>query len=76
MKILFLGYDREQTSLIGFLLKEGHEVSHCSSLINLDYFKKFDFVVSFGYRHIIKEDVINYFGNKIVNNFILYYLDK
>jgi len=67
MKILFLGYDREQTSLIDFLSKEGHEVSHCSSLINLNYFKKFDFVVSFGYRHIIKEDAINYFGNKIIN---------
>lgn len=67
MRILFLGYDKNQTSLIDFLSEEGHEVSHYSAAANLNYFKKFDFVISFGYRHIIKKDVIDYFGNKIIN---------
>ena len=67
MRILFLGYNNKQTSLIDFLSEKRHEVTHYSAAADLDYFKKFDFVISFGYRHIIKEDVINYFGNKIIN---------
>jgi len=67
MRILFLGYNDKQTSLIDFLSEKGHEVSHCSAAADLDYCKKFDFVISFGYRYIIKKDVIDHFRNKIIN---------
>ena len=34
--------------------------------INLDLVKEFDFIISFGYRYIIKKDIINHFQKKII----------
>jgi methionyl-tRNA formyltransferase len=40
--------------------------------INLDLVKEYDFIISFGYRYIIKKDVINHFQKKIINCHISY----
>tara|TARA_B100000674_G_C37742696_1_gene869671 strand:+ start:209 stop:751 length:543 start_codon:yes stop_codon:yes gene_type:complete len=53
MKILFLGYDKKKTSLINFLEKRGHKVKHTLDKVN--DFSAYDFVISFGYQHIIKK---------------------
>jgi hypothetical protein len=67
MKILFLGYSKSETSLIDFLENEGHVVNHTSDKISVEFVSKFDFVVSFGYRHIIKRDIIDVCDGKLIN---------
>mgnify|MGYP001273890979 CR=1 FL=1 len=52
MKILFLGYNKNQTSLINFLEQRGHKVKHTSYKVN--DFSMYDLVISFGYQHLIK----------------------
>lgn len=54
--ILFLGYNREQTSLIDFLEADGHNVI-CQDQ-PVDSLEGYDLVVSFGYRFILGGDVI------------------
>jgi len=72
MKILFLGYNQEQTSLINFLKNKGYEVFHYQDKINLEFCLNFDYIISYGYRYIIKKDIINHFKNKIINLHISY----
>ena len=67
MKILFLGYNSTQTKLITHLQSEGHMITHDSDKIDVKYVSNFDFVISFGYRHIIKPDVIKKCGGKLIN---------
>ncbi|MFJ6264933.1 formyltransferase family protein [Lysinibacillus xylanilyticus] len=72
MNILYLGPYRE-----GFCSK----LQNCSEgiyrteeKIALDFIKlnKFDFVISYGYRHIISKEIIEYMQNKIINLHISY----
>lgn len=72
MKILFLGYDRFQTSLIDFLESNHNEVHHSSEKVNSEFTSEFDWVVSFGYRHIISKKVIDSVDGKIINLHISY----
>lgn len=72
MKILFLGYNQERTSLIDFLKDKGYEVFHYQDKINLEFCLDFDYIISYGYRYIIKKDIINHFKNKIINLHISY----
>ena len=67
MKILFLGYNTENTSLIGFLINKGHDVVHQENKIDLNFSRNFDFIISFGYRHLISSDITEHFGKKIIN---------
>ena len=55
MKILFLGYNNTQTSLINFLEDKNYNVEHYSDKIDLNYCQDFDFIISFGYQHIINK---------------------
>tara|TARA_B100001250_G_C19794302_1_gene788059 strand:- start:713 stop:1927 length:1215 start_codon:yes stop_codon:yes gene_type:complete len=67
MKILFLGYNNTQTSLINFLEDKNYNVEHYSDKIDLNYCQDFDFIISFGYQHIINKKIINHWKNKIIN---------
>ena len=67
--ILFLG--NENNSIIDFL-KDEYSVTLCTEKIDVDYVKKFDFVISYGYRHIIKKNVIDASKNGIINLHISY----
>jgi len=70
-RILFLGYDN--TPLIDFLKKNNCDIHIITDKkINKDIVKNFDFIISYGYRHIIKKDIIDLFENKIINLHISY----
>ena len=68
-KILFLGYNNEQTSLIGKVKfhKKKWSVKQTQKKIDLNTAKKFDSIISFGYRHIIDKDIINNLKYPIIN---------
>lgn len=72
MKILLLG--TKSTKINTFLISRGEEVIINSEKITIEYIKEndVDFIISYGYRHIIKSDVINYFEGKIINLHISY----
>jgi methionyl-tRNA formyltransferase len=67
MQILYLG--PECTNLINYLRQQGHEVTHTDKKIDLysNILQECEFIVSFGYRHIITGDIISRFSRKIIN---------
>ncbi|WP_236612524.1 formyltransferase family protein [Picosynechococcus sp. NKBG15041c] len=67
MKILLLGPNRPY--LINFLKSFGDQVHNQEEKISLSLgdVEQADFLISYGYRHIIKKDVLNYFKNKAIN---------
>lgn len=67
MKVLFLGYSAEQTSLIGFLQASGCDVDIVSEKMRDDSPYEHDLVVSFGYRHLLKDDFIQKLRRPPVN---------
>jgi len=74
MNILFLG---PQTSPIFEYLKtkEKNVISLEEKIVlprDQSFLDQFDFVISFGYRHIVKPEVIDKFPNRIINLHISY----
>lgn len=70
-KILFLGYSDTETTLIDSLVSAEAEVWHESAPISKEI-TGFDLCISFGYRHILKPNVILYSNCPIVNLHISY----
>ena len=68
--ILFLGYDRSRTRIIQELENVGCQVTHKSEKINS--LVGFDLIISFGYRHILKREVIRGTDAPIINLHISY----
>ena len=63
-KVLFLGYSRHQTKLIDALIAEQCEVHQTADLFeDTDY----DLIISFGYRHIIKKELLTRFICPAIN---------
>lgn len=73
MKILFLGPYREDFCK-KLQVNNDDEVYRTEEKISLEYVKlnKFDVIISYGYRHIISKDIINYLHNRIINLHISY----
>ena len=69
-KILFLGYSREQTSLIDDLVNKKCEVWHTDEKIQ--NIVGYDLIICYGYRHILKKEVIESAKAPIVNLHISY----
>jgi methionyl-tRNA formyltransferase len=69
-RVLFLGYTREQTTLIDELIKANCEVSHTQEKIEST--QGFDFVISYGYRHILGKSIIESSEAPIINLHISY----
>jgi len=67
MNILFLGYDQSETSLIDFLIHEGSTVSHTKDSLSDNNLQQADFIISFGYRHLIKQSQLQLCRRPIVN---------
>ncbi|MFK7763606.1 MAG: formyltransferase family protein [Roseobacter sp.] len=68
-KVLFLGYDRQMTCLIDALLDALCEVHQTADKIpHGDY----DLVVSFGYRHLIKAEMMDSLRCPVINLHISY----
>ena len=67
MKILFLGYSSEQTGLIDFLKSQKCRVTHASDKITPDFASEFDLIISFGYKHIIRQEILSVVRRPILN---------
>lgn len=66
MKILFLGY--QDSPLINFLRECGDEVITTDQKITAEEAGKADFLISYGYRHILKQDILDLFlPNRAIN---------
>lgn len=67
MKILYLGPPRER--LILHICSLGDDLVQTEENVNVqtDFTKDIDMIVSYGYRHILKPDLIDRFPNRIVN---------
>lgn len=70
---LFLGYDNEKTSLIKFLKSNKIKVTlHRNKTLTYAVAKKYDIIISFGYRRIIAKEIIAKLNRPIVNLHISY----
>jgi folate-dependent phosphoribosylglycinamide formyltransferase PurN len=69
-KMLFLGYDRMQTSLIEKIEQSDWEVDHTAGPV-FD-FSDYDLVVSFGYRFIVKTGTLATARRPVINLHIAY----
>ena len=69
MKVLLLSNNDLAKILYERLVKKGNEVILYHDPITAEAIKalKPDLAVSFNYRHIVKEDVINLMGDRIIN---------
>ena len=70
MKVLFLGYDESETSLIHFIRTKGHDV--CSQKSRCKSFNNYDLIISFGYRYIITDNELATSKRPIINLHISY----
>jgi len=73
-KILFLGYNKNKTSLIEKINTNNKKwlIKQTNEKINLQTAKKFDSIICFGYRHIIDKKIINSLKKPIINLHISY----
>ena len=69
-KILFLGYDEKQTKIIKLFEDYNCTLDHTNEKLNK--VNSYDFVVCFGYRHIIRNAVIKALNCPIFNLHISY----
>ena len=70
---LFLGYNYKKTSLIEFLRKKNISVvEYQNKTLSYKIAKKFDFIISFGYRKIVPRQVIKKLKRPIINLHISY----
>ncbi|MFW7343411.1 formyltransferase family protein [Pollutimonas sp. H1-120] len=69
-KVLFLGYTPGQTTLIDTLISSNCEVWHTQKKIEST--QGYDFVVSYGYRYILKKSIIESSNAPIINLHISY----
>ena len=70
--ILFLGYSKEKTQLIGVLENHNCKVEVTDKKINLDKSEGYDLIISFGYSYIIPGYFIEKCSCPIVNLHISY----
>lgn len=64
-KILILGPPRQ--SLISFFNSRNFEVFCFQGKVSVELAKRFDCILSYGYRYILPDDVLNNINNKIIN---------
>ena len=69
---LFLGYNKNQTSLINFLKKKDFIIKNYQKIPTLKVFKQSDFILSFGFRKIISENIIKKLRKPIFNIHLSY----
>jgi methionyl-tRNA formyltransferase len=70
MRILFLGYSRQQTRLHNVIARLGADVDWTDQRI--ESFWDYDLVISFGYRHILKASVLATAKRAVLNLHIAY----
>lgn len=72
LKILFLGYGIEETSLITFLQAQNFEVYHTRGKVTPEFVSSFDWIISFGYRYILKTKHLQAVNYNAINLHISY----
>ena len=70
MKFLFLGEVKNE-KIISFLLKRG-KADWTKEKLSLDIASHYDWIISYGYRHIISQQIIDASKNPIINLHISY----
>ena len=71
-KILFLGYSQKETKIIEKLKEnKNYQIFNTKNKIKLKNLDDIDFIISFGYRHIINEDILKKKKN-IINLHVSY----
>jgi methionyl-tRNA formyltransferase len=63
MKILLLG--SQSPNLKPYILDE--YIHHTNEVITTEFAKDFDFIISYGYRHILKKDILDLFPFRAIN---------
>lgn len=64
-KILFLGYNEKQTQIINTLIDKNCSVDHTNKKMSSQ--NGYDFIICYGYRHILNQDIIRDFKCPIFN---------
>tara|TARA_B100001564_G_scaffold226618_1_gene191075 strand:- start:12760 stop:13803 length:1044 start_codon:yes stop_codon:yes gene_type:complete len=70
--ILFLGYSSNETSLIEHLKNLGYDVTFENTKLENTALKKYDFVISYGYRHILTKEHLLHSKQPPINLHISY----
>lgn len=72
LKILFLG--PESSPVFQWLLHQGEDITSTGEKISAEYISKnkFNFLISYGYRHILKKEILDLFPNRAINLHISY----
>ncbi|SYZ74699.1 Formyl transferase domain protein [Candidatus Zixiibacteriota bacterium] len=72
MRVLFLGPYRE--NIAAYLKSRGEEVTFTDAPLQAgaEILDSKDFLISYGYRHILKKDLLNRFPKRIINLHISY----
>lgn len=67
MKILYLGPNRNKFTK--FLIDSGEDIYTCEDKLKLDSKEliDIDYIISYGYRHIINNEIIDKFNGRIIN---------
>jgi methionyl-tRNA formyltransferase len=67
MKILFLG--DENSPLISYLEQIGENVLSMTEKVTTDFIDTHhpEFIISYGYRHIIKQEILNRYSDRAIN---------
>ena len=71
-KILFLGYNSKETKLVKFLKKTNQVFEFGQKKLDKRFIKNFDLLISFGYKHIIKEKILKSLKRPAINLHISY----
>ncbi len=70
---LFLGYNSKKTKLINFLKSKKIVVTqHQNKILSKNLIRKYDFIISFGYRKIIPIKILSSLKRPIINLHISY----
>ena len=68
-KILLLGYNRKNSKLFDKIKNFDKKIylKNYSSKIDFKMIKNFDLIICYGYRHIIKDEILKKYKKKIIN---------
>jgi len=72
LKILFVGYNSKKTQLINYLKKNNKVIVHGQKTLNRKIIKNFDLIISFGYKKIIKPNILKVLKRPAINLHISY----
>ena len=71
-KILFLGYSAKETKIIDKIKEnKNYQIFHSKKKIKLSDLESINFIISFGYRHLINREILK-ISKKIINLHISY----